>query len=393
MVTVIFRPKRKAVRQEFTQEGSIWPLCVHVHVIGNFYGDSRIAKRLAMWTLSEGTNMTRLIPKLRRNPRTRRVVRDVARTGAALSAVMFVFSTVAVLGSGQVTAATGFLGAARIVTPDGVDLIGGGSGTEFAMLPPSGAACEGSGAGVPAYRWQTYMVAASVDVANLKYATGPLPVGEAFVSPLFDNGSATPIVNKSPAASPLGLIQGIPTMSFAAFAPAGTVPAGAYKLGFACTKAGVTDSFWTIQITIADSAGELPSGFVWSVETPASPTTTTTVVPTTTTVSPSTTMTIPRATTTTAPRTTTTSTTAPATTTTTTAPTTTTTTTAVQQSTTTTIVAAAAPPFTTAPPFVSPTRLPVTGSSSVPVVIWGILLLVFGRMAILFARPLKVVRP
>ena len=35
--------------------------------------------------------------------------------------------------------------------------------------------------------------------------------------------------------------------------------------------------------------------------------------------------------------------------------------------------------------------LPVTGSSPLPIAFWGILLLVFGRMAILMARPLKVI--
>jgi hypothetical protein len=65
-------------------------------------------------------------------------------------------------------------------------------------------------------------------------------------------------------------------------------------------------------------------------------------------------------------------------------------TTTIPAETTTTIVAQMTP--TTEPPIAgTPTPyLPRTGSSSLPVAIWAVLLLAFGRMAILFARPLEV---
>ena len=326
----------------------------------------------------------------------RQILRDFARAGVVLSAAMMAVSFTNVLNSDRLaSAATGFLGPVQLLSPTGASISGGGSGTEFSMTPPVGASCEGSGAGVPAYRWQTYMVSASVDVATLAYAAGPKPVAGAFVSPLFDSVSVSPVINKNPAASPLGLIQGIPVLSFAAFAPAGTVPAGVYKLGFACTKAGVTDSYWTSQITVVVDAAELPSGFTWSVTEGTPPGTTTTFASVTTTT------TVGAATSTSAPKPTTTTTVAGAATTSTVAGSTTTstvagspTTSAIAGATTTSIgFGSGSPTPTTTPNYSSSGTIPYTGASPLPFAVWAVLLLVFGRMAILFARPARVLPP
>jgi hypothetical protein len=64
-------------------------------------------------------------------------------------------------------------------------------------------------------------------------------------------------------------------------------------------------------------------------------------------------------------------------------------TTTVSGATTTSIVGAGGP--TTVRPIILPGLLPATGSSTTAqIVFWSMLLLVFGRMAILFARPLRV---
>jgi hypothetical protein len=64
-------------------------------------------------------------------------------------------------------------------------------------------------------------------------------------------------------------------------------------------------------------------------------------------------------------------------------------TTTVPGATTTSIVGAGGP--TTVRPIILPGLLPSTGSSTTAqIVFWSMLLLVFGRMAILFARPLRV---
>lgn len=127
----------------------------------------------------------------------------------------------------------------------------GHSDTEFRLVPPSGSACSGSGAGSPAYRWHTYMVAASVDTSALQFSTGPDPVGSAFVSPLYDT-FGEPIENRFPSSNPLGLISGLTTYSFAPIV--GSVPPGAYKLGYACTKDQGPDpgKYWEAVITVTN---------------------------------------------------------------------------------------------------------------------------------------------
>ena len=141
--------------------------------------------------------------------------------------------------------------------PLGVNTLTPGSGnssTVFTLIPPANSSCTGSGSGTPAYRWQTFMVSAAVDASTLTYTSGPVPIAGQVVLPLYDAGG-TPIVNKNPSASPLGLISSIPTMSFSAI-PAGTIPAGDYKIGIACTQAGALDAgkFWEKTITIVPTA-------------------------------------------------------------------------------------------------------------------------------------------
>ena len=126
--------------------------------------------------------------------------------------------------------------------------------TVFSLTPSAGASCTGSGVGAPEYRWQTYMVSAWVDASILTYSSGPIgPLG-AFVSPLVDSSTGAAVVDQSPLADPVGSIAGIPTFSFASFVGAGVPSAGEYKIGFACTQAGVLDAgkYWETPITISD---------------------------------------------------------------------------------------------------------------------------------------------
>ncbi|MDO8362471.1 MAG: fibronectin type III domain-containing protein [Actinomycetota bacterium] len=131
----------------------------------------------------------------------------------------------------------------------------GNSATSITLLPPSGAVCPGDSAS-GGYKWQTFMVASSVDPATLTYnASGPVSGGAAFTQPMFAAG--TPVINKNTAVT-TGLITGIPAVAMNVFAP-GFVPAGAYTVGFACTLAGATVSYWTAPITITTNAAGGPA--------------------------------------------------------------------------------------------------------------------------------------
>lgn len=292
---------------------------------------------------------------------TRRTAFLVARAGAVLCAAMFVVSLVSAVAGGDrpVSAAGTLRGAVTLSNGTGV-ITTGGSGA-FTMALPAGAACQGGG---PAgYRWETFVASAAVDPGSLTWNIGPNPVAGSVVSSLY-NVDGEQVATKFPATNPLGLISGIPQISLPNLQT--TLTPGTYRIGVACTFAGATQDFWSSTLTVTANATDTPLGIAWTASASA-PTTTTTTTPTTT-IAPTTTTT-PATTTTVKPTTTTTA-----------ATTTTTAATATTAVTTTTAVASSGGGI-----------IPVTGtSSSIPMAVWGVLALVFGRMAVLLARPVRV---
>ena len=277
----------------------------------------------------------------------RRRARFAARTGAIGSALMLLVALGSAMApSGAATNA----GNAEVVDPGtSQPMTSGGSGTDFTLKLPAGAACTKDSPN-DGYRVQSYMVPASVDPNTLQFgANGPNPpgTGASFRQPLYDTTS-TPYVNaQTPAAASPGgpgPITNIPTFDFAVYSP-GQIPAGTYNVGIACTlgppDADQLDRYWNVQLTFATNPSDSPAQVTWTASTPPPPTTTTpptTGGPTTTTVAPTTTAVAPT-TTTVAPTTTTvaptTTTVAPTTTTTSGAATTTTTTSGATTTTTT----------------------------------------------------------
>lgn len=321
-------------------------------------------------------------------PTRRRVARDLARAGTVVSAALFVVSlTQATWPNAAVSAAAQNAGNAQILAPSevtlGAPLASGGSATVFALTPPSGASCTGdSTAG--GYRVQSYIVPASVDPATLTFGPqGPLPAGTGanLRQPLF-SGAGTPIVNKTTAVASSpgggGLLTGMPTISFGVFGASGSqvIPAGTYNVGFACTlglaSATQLDKYWNAQMTFAVDSADKPSGITWTAVVGSAPTTTTTAAPavTTTTVASGVTTTTVKS------------------------GTATTTTTTVAGGATTTTVKNSAVATTTPSGSSSSSGLttPATGAAPIPMAIWALLLLVFGRMAILLGRPVRVIR-
>ena len=325
----------------------------------------------------------------------RRVARDLARAGTVVSAALFAVSLAqATWLNVSVSAAAINAGAAQVLVAPGAPTAGqpltqGGSATVFALTPPSGASCTGDST-TGGYRVQTYMVPAAIDPATLTFGPqGPLPAGTgaSLRQPLFSAG--TPVINKTTAVASTpgggGLLTGLPTISFGLFGASGPqiVPPGLYNIGYACTlgvaSATQLDKYWNAQLTFSADPTDVPAGITWVVGVVTPPTTTTTIAPTTTT--------------TIAP-TTTTTTTAPVVTTTTAPAATTTTSTTVKPVVTTTTVAASSGVTTTSvlsgSSGITGGSLPSTGTSPMMMVLWALMALVCGRMAILFGRPIRV---
>lgn len=346
--------------------------------------------------------------------RWHRIARDLARVGVAVAAVGL-FATVA----DALPAGTPSAGAISI-SP-----VSGNSDTTFSLVfgsPPQ--SCPGDA--INSYRWGTFITPITNDPAPMTYSASGIALGPTFTGNLRD-----PIGTQVRAQNP-GLGDGLivaPTgLSFASSAFASL--AGDYWVGIACTlpdNVGVvqTVKYWSTRITITASAGAGANSFTYGAATSTTTTTTTVAAGTTTTTVPSatttsttsplgatttstvvpggsTTTTVPcgsaataTTTTTTTPAGSTTTTTRPpgATTTTTTAPTTTTTVPCV--STTTTVPSAItsttvrfSPGGTGGSP--SGSALANTGSSTTGIVVWAVLLITFGRMALLLGRKPKV---
>lgn len=308
----------------------------------------------------------------------------LAGRAAGLMAVVAA-AAIASAPSATVLAATN-AGSVQLQQPGGQVITSGGSSTAFAMTPPTGAACTGDS--IAGYRVQTFMVPSTVDVSTLTFnASGPMPsgTGASYRQPMYST-TGTPFVNKTTGAG-TGALAGLPTYAFN-FDPgiASFLPPGTYTIGYACTlgSAGPTqlDKYWTTQITILAS-GTDPLGLTWTTATVTPPTTTlaptTTQAATTTTVRPTTTTVKP--TTTTAAVTTTTASGG--------ATTTTSATTTTVSATTTTLTDSGAATTTTID-YSSGGGLVETGGNVLPKLLWGLLLLVIGRMVLLAARPIRV---
>ena len=321
-------------------------------------------------------------------PQTLQLARSVASAGTVLSSVMLLFSIVAVEGRTAMAAPVG--GTVTVLSGPGSPSVGvpitsGGSATKFYLKVPSGAACSGDTAS-GGYRVQSYMVPSSVDPAGLTFdGNGPMPtgVGVALRQPLFDNSN--PYLNANTAvattAGGSGAIVDNPVFDFAVFGAQGPtiVPNGVYNVGVACTNGNASatqlDKYWNVQLTFVADASDAPSGIKWTTAGPTATTTTTIAAATTTTTTAgATTTTVARATTTTVR----------------------------SGSTTSTTTTGVSSTVATSPTLFGSGGnsggyngggIVATGSSPVPIVVWALLLLVFGRMALLFSRPLRVLPP
>ncbi len=326
------------------------------------------------------------------SPTARRTWRDVCRGGAALSAVMLGLSVMTALSANALPAGT---------APTPGQTISPASGTAsteitLALVGPNNL-CPGDTA-TDNYRWNMYIAAAGVDAATVVWTPGTagaptlVPASTSFLQTMFSRGNGSPQLSKNTAVT-TGQITGTVAVDFLT----NTVPGnGVYNVGYACSKApalgqpGQTERFWRTQITVTNWVNA--TTFDWAETTGAVATTTTVAgATTTTTVAAATTTTVAGATTTTTVR-----------------PTTTTvagaTTTTVTGGTTTTTLVASAVPTTLASTSggfnsggfnsgggTTTGNIPVTGpKKTVAIVVWAILLLVFGRMAILMARPIRV---
>jgi hypothetical protein len=305
-----------------------------------------------------------------RHPVRRRAARDLARALALFSAVLLALSTWSLLSSGSSP-----VGAAPVAGTLSVDPGEGGSGTEFRLELPGAAACTGDSAS-GGYQVQTYMIPSSSSPSTLVFGTaGPVEVTGEARRPLMDSNNGDAVVNLQTGITPgggPGIISGLPFFSFGQLLP-GEVPAGTYNIGVACWRPSAEegeklDKYWNTKMVVTTDVADEPAGFTWVIDATPDPTTTTVEGGSTTTTADGSTTTTGESTTTTADGTS--STTGPA---------------------VVSGISVSGGTPNAASPVTTMGQLPFTGSSPIPMVIWAVALVVFGRMAMLLGKRPKII--
>lgn len=169
-----------------------------------------------------------------------------------------------------------------VVDPMGKALDSGGGLTQFSVELEGEDECPGDSAHDD-YRVDSYMVPLEADPTKLDFSgLGPHPPAfreyETYQYPLQKtNGSgfAAELTGQATEAGGPGPIRDIPPFDFHVFVPTpgidnweGGVPAGAYRIGLACTFAGRITNLWETTIEVTDDPTDEPVGMRWTVTGP-----------------------------------------------------------------------------------------------------------------------------
>lgn len=159
-----------------------------------------------------------------------------------------------------------------IVTDDGrEELDHGGSATGFTLRLPEGASCPGDSQN-DQWRIQSFIVPATDDPGALQYELiGPAGGGVRYaLYDQLDNPYMQQFTQPNTSPGQPGRVPAVAPLSFGVFPP-GTIPAGTYRIGIACTYFRDTGTYWDTTIVVVDDASDAPSKFVWRLESaPAS---------------------------------------------------------------------------------------------------------------------------
>lgn len=236
-----------------------------------------------------------------RNPRRRRIARDLFRSLAVMSAFMLALSVWTTVSATRSPAGAATSSGSVSITPTS-----GSSATTFGLTFGSTPQCAGDSAS-GGYNWSAIMIPAAADInAVTMSATGPNQVSGEYRTALLasPNGDTIAMQNTGIAggAGQPGIISGIPQFTFEFNLP-GEIPAGSYQVGVVCTKDGgqTLDTYYVTGMTVTADAAGGPAEITWAEATLGGGGTTTTTVDgsTTTTVDGSTTTTVGGSTTTT----------------------------------------------------------------------------------------------
>lgn len=161
-------------------------------------------------------------------------------------------------------------GAIEFVDPDTRQpMESGDSNSVFSFGLPLDAACPGDSANDD-WRVQSFLIPASDDPGALEYGVIRADGDGRFAVYTVDTRPYMHFLTEQNGAPGLpGRVDQSPRLTFAVF-PAGTLPAGNYRLGVACTYFRETARYWDTEIVIEDAADVHPGQFRWRLAEPPS---------------------------------------------------------------------------------------------------------------------------
>lgn len=201
------------------------------------------------------------------------VIRRAPRAGALLAlavAAGAAFWATAMPGAAGAAGEAQRVGDVSIVAAAnrGKVLTDGGSATLFSLHLSGDDECPGDSEH-DQWRVQSFFVPATADPATLHYGVVG-PEGKDQYS-LFDertNSYTDVLLQANVSPGEVAQMADLPAFGLGVFPP-GSLPAGRYRLGIACTYFRDTATYWDTTITVTDSASDEPGGFVWRADAPA----------------------------------------------------------------------------------------------------------------------------
>lgn len=204
-------------------------------------------------------------------PSTRGDCRTIGRGRWVLLGLVAGLLAAALLPAGAGAQSASRAGDAVLIDQGGAVLSNGGSATVFQFRLPEGAACQGD-TKHDGYLLQGFIIPGSDDPGSLRFMEIK-PDGDGQWGLYAED--TTPFTQRptaiADAAGQPGLVNGLPSASFAVFPP-GTLPDGTYRIGVACSLDAQTTRYWDAAFAVKNTTADQPGQFRWSVDgsTPSS---------------------------------------------------------------------------------------------------------------------------
>jgi hypothetical protein len=146
-------------------------------------------------------------------------------------------------------------------------LAGGVSATVFELQLPVGATCPGDSLH-DQWRVQSFIIPAGDEPGDIVYGVnGPEGTDQYALYEVSTSPYTDILLRGNEVGGRPGEIAAVPPLSFAVFPP-GTLPAGRYRMGLACTYFRATAQYWDVEMDVSNDPDDEPGHMTWRLVDP-----------------------------------------------------------------------------------------------------------------------------